>query len=36
MGVKHRKPAPGLIFHSDKGSQYTSYAFKDALEQYHL
>jgi len=36
MGVKHRKPAPGLIFHSDKGSQYTSYAFKDALERHQL
>ncbi len=33
MGVTHRKPWPGLIFHSDKGSQYTRYAFKDALEE---
>jgi len=36
MGVKHRKPVPGLVFHSDKGSQYTSYAFKDALERHQL
>lgn len=36
MGVRHRKPTPGMIFHSDKGSQYTSYAFKEALERHQL
>lgn len=28
-----RKVAPGLIFHSDRGSQYASDAFKELLEQ---
>ena len=29
--AKERKPEPGLIHHSDRGSQYTSKAFKKAL-----
>ena len=24
MAIHHRRPAPGLILHSDRGSQYTS------------
>jgi putative transposase len=31
MAVKHRRPAEGLIHHSDKGTQYTSYAYQDEL-----
>ena len=31
MAVKNRPPQPGLIFHSDRGSQYCSHAFRDAL-----
>jgi transposase InsO family protein len=31
MAVKHRRPPQGLIHHSDKGSQYTSYAYQDEL-----
>jgi len=31
MAVKNRPPLPGLIFHSDRGSQYCSHAFRDAL-----
>ncbi len=27
MAFTHRNPAPGVIFHSDRGSQYTSTAF---------
>jgi putative transposase len=27
MGISRRRPAPGLIHHSDQGSQYVSLAF---------
>jgi putative transposase len=32
MAVLNRRPAKGLLFHSDRGSQYTSHAFRKALE----
>jgi putative transposase len=32
MAVLNRRPAKGLLFHSDRGSQYTSVAFRKALE----
>ena len=28
------KPEAGLIFHSDRGTQYASYAFRDLLDRY--
>lgn len=28
-----RRPEPGLIFHSDRGSQYCSHAFQNALAE---
>jgi transposase InsO family protein len=31
MALKARRPAPGLIFHSDRGSQYTSQEFRQLL-----
>jgi transposase InsO family protein len=31
MAVKNRSPLSGLIFHSDRGSQYCSHAFRKAL-----
>ena len=31
MAVRNRPPLPGLIFHSDRGSQYCSHAFREAL-----
>jgi transposase InsO family protein len=31
-----RKPGASLIFHSDRGSQYASYRFRDLLTQYSI
>jgi transposase InsO family protein len=31
MALKARRPLPGLIFHSDRGSQYTSHEFRQLL-----
>jgi transposase InsO family protein len=33
MAVLSRRPAAGLIFHSDRGSQYTSASFRNLLER---
>jgi putative transposase len=31
MALKARRPGPGLLFHSDRGSQYTSHQFRELL-----
>jgi len=31
MAIRRQKPSPGLIFHSDRGVQYASTRFRDAL-----
>ena len=33
MALRRRNPAPGLIHHSDRGSQYTSISFAQRLEE---
>lgn len=33
MAVQHRQPAPGVVHHSDHGSQYTSLAFGKCLRE---
>jgi putative transposase len=33
MAIMQRKPADGLIFHSDRGSQYASHEFRNVLKQ---
>jgi transposase InsO family protein len=36
MALQHRQPVSGLIFHSDRGSQYTSHAYRGLLAKHHL
>ena len=36
MAWFRRKPAPGLMHHSDRGSQYASDAFQDKLTEYDM
>jgi transposase InsO family protein len=36
MAIEQQRPAPGLIFHSDRGSQYTSDTFRQLLKSYDI
>ena len=36
MAIWQRRPAPGLIHHSDRGSQYASHLFRKLLADYHI
>jgi putative transposase len=36
MAIDARRPAPGLVFHSDRGSQYTSDEFTGLLEEHDV
>jgi len=36
MAVLHRRPAPGLIHHSDRGVQYACDAYRDRLDQHEM
>ena len=36
MALISRKPAKGLIWHTDRGSQYASYSHRDLLQQYGI
>jgi transposase InsO family protein len=36
MAIAERRPAPGLLFHSDRGSQYCSREFRQLLEDNHI
>lgn len=36
MAIARRRPGPGLIFHSDRGSQYTSKLFRRLLERHGI
>jgi len=36
MAVARRNPEPGVIHHSDRGSQYASHAYRDALARHGL
>ncbi|EQD36644.1 integrase catalytic subunit [mine drainage metagenome] len=36
MAIEQRQPGPGLIFHSDRGSQYTSKVFRKLMDAYGI
>src|SRR5215472_2111920 len=36
MGISGRQPGPGLIFHSDRGSEYTSRQFGELLASHSV
>lgn len=36
MALTSRRPSPGLIFHSDRGSQYTSHSFRELLARHQV
>ena len=36
MAISRRRPAPGLIFHSDRGVQYASINYRDKLKSHHI
>jgi putative transposase len=36
MALAARRPTPGLLFHSDRGSQYTSNDFRALLTKHHV
>lgn len=36
MAVEARRPAPGLVHHSDRGSQYASNEYRRALEEHEM
>jgi putative transposase len=36
MATEARRPLPGLIFHADRGSQYTSGEFRELLEEHGM
>ena len=36
MAIKHRRPDTGLLWHTDRGSQYASYSHKDLLQKNNI
>ena len=36
MAWFRKRPAPGLMHHSDRGSQYASHAFQDKLKEFGM
>ena len=36
MAIQRKKPQNGLIFHSDRGSQYASNEFRKLLKEHHF
>jgi transposase InsO family protein len=36
MALETRQPEPGLLHHSDRGSQYASQDYRDVLTKYQI
>ena len=36
MAIQHRHPSQGLLWHTDRGSQYAAYSHKDLLQKYGI
>lgn len=36
QAINKRRPGSGIVFHSDRGSQYAGHAVRHVLEQYHF
>lgn len=36
QAIEHRRPAPGLLLHSDRGSQYCSWSYRELLHQHGI
>lgn len=36
MAIGRRRPVPGLLHHSDRGSQYASHAYQALLRQHQM
>jgi putative transposase len=36
MAITNRRPGPGLVHHSDRGSQYAARAYRRLLEEHHM
>ncbi|MDN5105919.1 DDE-type integrase/transposase/recombinase [Aliarcobacter butzleri] len=36
MALRHRIPKEGLVWHTDRGSQYASYEHRNLLKQYGI
>ena len=36
MAIKYRRPDTGLLWHTDRGSQYASYSHKDLLQHHEI
>jgi len=36
MAIANRKPVPGLLHHSDRGSQYAAHAYRRVLDEHGM
>jgi len=36
MAIQHRRPAPGLIHHTDRGPQYNTFAYRDLMHRHGI